>query len=282
VTENIKTTPLGDEVRQYDYDRWLTCLMAPEAAREGLFALLSFNSEIARVRETVSEPMLGDIRLQWWRDALKGLAVGTPKTHPTVAALHRLNKETPLNIGLMQEMVDMRSKDLDPVPLSSDGELLVYADQTAGALQQLIFKQLGGPDTSGNLEAVVRTGRAYALFGILRAIPYHCRNGLVLLPSHRLAQYDMNEHTLLLPDHKENLHQIIQSISELAAEELVQAKKQAKQITGGARAALLLNALSPLYMMQLRKYGFDPTSPAMGVGSVRKILALTRYKLLGF
>ena len=53
-----------------DNDRFLTALFAAAAEREALFALYAFNIEIAKTRETVSEPLIGQMRLQWWRDAI--------------------------------------------------------------------------------------------------------------------------------------------------------------------------------------------------------------------
>ena len=60
----------GQEVRKYDKDRFLTALFAPADRREALFALYAFNLEIAKTREVVTEPVLGQIRLQWWYDAI--------------------------------------------------------------------------------------------------------------------------------------------------------------------------------------------------------------------
>src|ERR1041385_2992054 len=61
-------SPLAALCRRHDRDRYQTALFAPADRREALFALYAFNYEIARVREIVSEPMLGQIRLQWWRE----------------------------------------------------------------------------------------------------------------------------------------------------------------------------------------------------------------------
>jgi NADH dehydrogenase [ubiquinone] 1 alpha subcomplex assembly factor 6 len=61
---------LGRMVRRHDRDRFLTTLFAPAAERQALLALYAFNHEVAKTREVVSEPMLGRIRLQWWRDSL--------------------------------------------------------------------------------------------------------------------------------------------------------------------------------------------------------------------
>ena len=65
-------------VRQHDRDRFLTTLFAPDDRREDLLALYAFNHEVAKTREVVSEPTLGRIRLQWWRDNLEAIYAGQP------------------------------------------------------------------------------------------------------------------------------------------------------------------------------------------------------------
>src|SRR5689334_4682741 len=65
-------------VRRHDRDRYQTALFAPADRRETLFALYAFNYEVARVRETVTQPMLGQIRLQWWREVIAASYAGAP------------------------------------------------------------------------------------------------------------------------------------------------------------------------------------------------------------
>ena len=65
-----------EAARANEYDRYLAALLAPKAARPGLIALAAFQGEVARAVETVNEPIMGEIRLQWWRDALPGLRDG--------------------------------------------------------------------------------------------------------------------------------------------------------------------------------------------------------------
>ena len=77
----------GTAVRENDPDRFFCTLFARQEEREALFALYTFNHELARVAESVSEPMLGQIRLQWWRESLDGIEAGTPRRHDTVDAL---------------------------------------------------------------------------------------------------------------------------------------------------------------------------------------------------
>ena len=73
---------------QHDRDRYRTALFAPPDRREALFALYAFNYEIARVRESVTTPMLGQIRLQWWREVVEAAYAGMPRrTHEVAVPL---------------------------------------------------------------------------------------------------------------------------------------------------------------------------------------------------
>jgi len=65
-----------DVVARFDHDRHLITLYAPQDKRGALCALYAFNYEISRIRESVSEPMLGEIRLQWWHEAIDDIYDG--------------------------------------------------------------------------------------------------------------------------------------------------------------------------------------------------------------
>src|SRR5271156_3271915 len=84
-TDPDRLSPVGALVRRHDRDRFQTALFAPAARREALFALYAFNYEIARVRESVREPMLGQIRLQWWREAIDAAYAGAASRRHEVA-----------------------------------------------------------------------------------------------------------------------------------------------------------------------------------------------------
>ena len=61
----------GTLAQQHDPDRFFLTLLQPAPVRPALWALLAFNYEVAKTREVVSDPTLGFMRLQWWREALE-------------------------------------------------------------------------------------------------------------------------------------------------------------------------------------------------------------------
>ncbi|MEL6259237.1 MAG: squalene/phytoene synthase family protein, partial [Pseudomonadota bacterium] len=94
---------LDARVKRVDEDRWLSSRYASLVHRRALISLYAFNYELARVRTAVSEPMLGAIRFQWWRDALEELAAGAPpRDHDVVHAI----VDAGLPLRRLQALVD--------------------------------------------------------------------------------------------------------------------------------------------------------------------------------
>ena len=78
---------MRDLVRAADRDRYLSILFAPPAARPGLLAVAAFAAEIAAIPDKVTEPIMGQMRVAWWREALDRLGSGDPPHHPVARAL---------------------------------------------------------------------------------------------------------------------------------------------------------------------------------------------------
>src|SRR5437764_2248110 len=97
-TETDRLSPVAALVQRHDRDRYQTALFAPADRREALFALYAFNYEISRVREAVTQPMLGQIRLQWWREAVAAAYAGArPRRHVVSEPLAAIIREFALS-----------------------------------------------------------------------------------------------------------------------------------------------------------------------------------------
>src|SRR6201984_3533056 len=112
-TAEDRLSPVAALVRRHDRDRFQTVLFAPAARREALFALYAFNYEIARVRESVTEPTLGRIRLQGWREKIAAAYEGSPaRHHPVVEALTAVIRQLYLTPEHFDRLIDARETDL--------------------------------------------------------------------------------------------------------------------------------------------------------------------------
>src|SRR5215468_4587013 len=124
-------------VRAADKDRFLAALFAPVGLRRHLYALYAFNSEIARVRDAAREVLPGEIRLQWWRDALAGQARGEVNANPIAAALLDTVAQCALPVEPLLGLIDAHGFDLYDEPMATFADLDAYGLETEGAVMTL-------------------------------------------------------------------------------------------------------------------------------------------------
>ena len=149
--------------------------------------------------------MLGQIRLQWWRESLDGIYAGSPRDHAVVLALNDAIRTHGLSRPLFDGMIDGRERDLDDTPPLSVADVLAYASATAGALNCLAGEVLGTPGSAALREA----GIGYAVTGLVRAVPFHAGQGrswLPGLPGHAVFEgaqniADLPEGSVVSPAH---------------------------------------------------------------------------------
>ena len=184
---------LALDVRSQDYDRFLCIQLAPPARRPALYALTAFSIELARIAETVSEPLLGHVRLAWWREALEELAANAvPRNHPVVRALAALLGQVPTLLPLLLAMVEARAGDLDESLLAEEDAWLAYLDGTAGALHRAWALVLNAQAAEMHHARITQSARGYAMIGLARAIPYMAAQGFLRFPRARLATHHIS------------------------------------------------------------------------------------------
>lgn len=83
----MESDPFAERLRAADLDRYLATLYAPAEARPALFALHALDLELLDVVQTTSQPMIGLVRLAWWREALERLDSAPPPGQPLLGAL---------------------------------------------------------------------------------------------------------------------------------------------------------------------------------------------------
>jgi 15-cis-phytoene synthase len=169
---------LSETVRRVDEDRWLAAQFADPPARDRLMALYAIIYDIARTPETVREPHLGAIRLQWWREGIEAAFAGRPPAgHPALQALAAAHAAVPFTPRLFNEMIDARLADLEPQPFASLNDLVRYAEATAGAAAILAVETLGASCAMAG-----QAGRAWGLCGLWRVHAFWRDRGRQILP----------------------------------------------------------------------------------------------------
>ena len=272
----------AEQARRMDPDRYFCALLAPARRREALFALYAFNGEIARVRETVSEPMLGMIRLQWWRDAIAAIYDGSPPRHAIAEPLAGAIAAHGLPRQAFDRLIDARELDLDDAPVENLAALEDYAAATSSTLTGLALTVLDADDEAAQT-AGRQVGIAWALCGLLRALPFHARARRLYLPADAMAAEGVDREDVFAASAHGNLHAVVAGVAAAAEAHLQAARALRHSVARQALPALLLARLVDSDLGRLKRAGFDPFDPrvaAAGIGRKLRLLtgtALGRY-----
>lgn len=268
-------TPLMRLVRTRDRDRFLTTLFAPAEARDLLLALYAFNSEIARAREMVREPVLGQMRLQWWRDSIAAIYQGgLVRRHEVVEPLAAAIRARGLGRAHFDRLIDAREADFWAEPPAGLGALEAYAEATGAPLVLLALEIFGVRGACAE-EMGRALGTAYALAGLLRAVPFHAGARRLYLPADMLAARGLDpERTIFARKGAPALGEIASEIAARARAHLDAVRARRGELPRRALPALLPAVVASRALAHLARAGYDPFAPSLRRQDGGLVLAL--------
>ncbi|MHA1568149.1 MAG: phytoene/squalene synthase family protein [Alphaproteobacteria bacterium] len=270
----------ADQARRYDPDRALAVLFAPEEKRGALMALLAFNIEIAKTRETVSEPMLGEIRLQWWREAVAEIYGGAPRRHAVVQPLADAVGRCGLPRAPFDRLIDARAGDLDESPPADLAALIDYADATSATLAGLALEVLG-VEGGEAAEAGRNVGIAWAPVGLLRAVPFHARARRQYLPADLMAAAGAKESDLFAMRPTPPLADVVTRVADTARERLAAARAGRQEAPRAALPALLPATLADFYLRRMAAADHNVLGRPIEIGRAGRTLRYSWAALRG-
>jgi len=239
-----------DQVRLYDYHRYFAAAFAPEDIRRALMALYAFNLEIAATRERVSEALLGQMRLQWWRETIGGIYNGTVRNHAVAEEIARAVEACDLLQDGFERMIDGRMFDLEEEPPEDINALTNYVSATSGALTRLAMDICGQNDHGDDAEIV---GRYWGIAGLLRAFPHHAAQRRIFVPKDILRTQNISVEDLI-----ERKSGVDGSLAFNALAGLAEKTEAGRlRFPKSARPAIAYAAIAGSYLRRLKHAGFD-------------------------
>ncbi len=268
-------------VKEGDPDRYAAALFVPQAAQDPLFALYAFNVELARIATLVKEPQLGEIRLQWWREALaRGLA-GETTGHPVAEAIARTARARNLAEDDLAKLIDARHFDVSVKHMPDEAALDAYLDRTASALFRLAasIADAGGQRAEpASVESAAKAaGIAYGLTGLMRALPAHLVQGRVDIPTDALRRHGIAAGELLAGGGGDGLKALLGEWRERARAALNTAAREVRALPAPTRRAFLPMALVEPYLLSLAKVR-DPLREVATVNPLYRLWRLGTYR----
>lgn len=247
-------TEVREAAMRAEPDRYLAATLAPRGQRPALAAIAAFASELARIPATVSEPALGDIRLQWWRDTLDAARMGTRSGHRIADALGDGVRRHQLAPELLSAMIDAREFDLSGGLPQDDAGLTAYLEATEGHAFRLALGIVGAPaDVIARLAGPA--GIAYGLARGLGRLPMLLHNGGLPLPADRLRAAGVDPDTFsaksTTPEVKAGVERVATDLAAMARAALAQTRPHIHALPRPMRAALLpLAMVEPYFRSQ--------------------------------
>ena len=264
----------GAVAREGERDFWLSALFAPEAARPHLHALAAFDHEIARVRALTREPLAGEMRLTWWREALAGDRANEARGHPIAGALLDTIETFRLPRTLFENAISARQFDLYDDALPTLHDLEGYCGETCSSLFQLGALILAGGRDVGAADASGHAGVAFAVTRFLLALP---AARATFLPREILERHGVALADVAARRAGPGLAAALRELIAAARVHLAKAEAHLERLPADVAPAYAPLAMLPLYLVRLDRVVDAPFSAAVDVAQWRRQWALWRW-----
>ena len=198
-------------VRADDFARYASTLFVPAPQRRALLALYAFNVEICRVHAQVSQPLPGEIRLQWWRDMLGGSAHGGVEGNPVAAELLLAARSYRLPVERLSRLIEEHQFDLYNDPMPTMAALEGYINDTSSALFSLAAAVMGPP--SSEVEHLARhAGLARGIVQVMTSLPLDASQRRLFVPQQVLAKHGCDPEDVFAGKQTPNLREALDDV----------------------------------------------------------------------
>lgn len=228
---------IQEELKKNDPERYLVCLYLSEKIRHCAMTLYAFDAEIARIPFLVSEPMPGEIRIQWWRDLLK--SGGNVGSGPLAEALLQVCEQYSLPRDVLDNYLEARIFDLYQDPMPDMGTYEGYLGETVSAFLNMIALSNG---VERNTALANACGHAGVAIGISRHLSF-CANsrarGQVFFPLPVLQANGLNREQWLDANTAKSHEAVISEVVANARDHLSKAKHSIGDLPSEVKSVFL-------------------------------------------
>jgi phytoene synthase len=250
----------ADLVRTHDFARYAATLFAPTEQRRALLALYAFNTEISRVREHVTQPLPGEVRMQWWTDMLAGAGHGGVEGNPVAAELLLTIRNFRLPVEPLTRLIQEHQFDLYNDPMPSMAALEGYINDTAAALFMLAAAVAARP--SAGIEHLARhAGLAQGLTQVVANLPLDASRRQLFVPQQVLQQHGSGIEEVFAGKQTPTVRAALDQLIGEAQRHLRTALGLLAEVPPGVRPIFLPLALVRRDLVRMSRADTDPFAP---------------------
>ncbi len=283
MSDNEQRREIWNAARTHAFDTYLAALVAPRAVREDLVVLAAFLGETARIPFLVSDPTLGDIRLQWWRDWLAGVGEATTPTGNALAdTFAGVVRRHHLPAQRIVALLDARADEGYAGGFGDDAIFQKHLMATTGTGIALAVRVLGAEETPDVTTFLGDATEAIGTVAILRRLPKFVSRGRWPLPVEVVKSKDarLSQDDFLHDTAAERQASIDCAIARVRAA-LGRAQSCSPNVSRDVQQAVLELALVEPYLHVLDSVDCDPVTEFADIAPLTRVWRLWRARLSG-
>lgn len=270
---------VANALKALDPDRYYASLVLPTEKRTAIQSLLTMSAEVAAVRERVSEPAPGEIRIQWWVDAIAGEGHGNVRQNPLAASVLEAIDTYSLPTGPLLRLFAARRFDLYQDPMPDVGTFEGYAGETHSVLFQYASIILNDGDAVEHGDAAGHLGVAQAYLGHLSAFGFNASRSQIFLPMDIFAAHGVSDAEIFMGKPTPQIIAAHAQIVELAQEHLNKAKYEISKLPKKLRPAFAYISLLNARVQAHRQNQKTPFAPIKNKADWRKLATLSWWMI---
>ncbi|MGN8547747.1 phytoene/squalene synthase family protein [Bradyrhizobium sp. 13971] len=250
----------ADLVRSHDFVRYASTLFLPGPERRAMLAIYAFNIEVSRVHEQVSQPLPGEMRLQWWTDMLAGAGHGGVEGNPVAAELLHTIRNHRLPVSPFSLLVEEHQFDLYNDPMPSLTALEGYLDATASVLFSQATRVVARPSEA--IDHLARhAGLAQGMAQVIASLGRDASRQQLFLPLQLLQQHGGSKEEVFAGKMTPNIRAAIDQLADAAQGHLKTAFGLLADVPSGVRPIFLPLACVRRELNRARRADNDPFLP---------------------
>ena len=247
-------------VRSHDFPRYASTLFVPSEQRRALLAIYAFNVEISRVREQVSQPLPGEIRLQWWTDMLAGSGHGGVEGNPVAAELNLAIRSFGLPVERLSRLIDEHQFDLYNDPMPTMAALEGYLAATCSALFALAAR-IVGPASEAVEHLARHAGVAQGIVQVIANLPRDASRRQLFLPREILESHGCGMEDVFAGKETPGLRAVLDELMGEAQQNLSTASSLLAEVPPAVRPVFLPLSQVRADLERLSRAGHNPFVP---------------------
>lgn len=247
-----------ETVRKYDYENFLCLLLLPEGSRASTFAIRAFNTELAQIRDTVTDRKLGLARIQFWKDTVEKIYTKTsqPMTPVSAELAKAVEKHRLTQRWLTQMILAREERLLSDAAFSTWRDVENYAEKSISSVLYLILECLHVKNVHAD-HAASHIGKAQGITTLIRATPYHAKKNMVYLPMDLMVKHNVSQEEVARGCREQKMRNLICDLATDAHRHLDTGVGSANQLPKSSLPAFLPSVTTRSYLKALERTDYD-------------------------